>query len=97
MLPTQGGIWIRCVFSMRSDLITSQVGSTTWLNHFIRLEEKSVQEKLENLKRPEKVRYLAPEGPDLVTLARTSFSISMVGILLQCYLLITSITGETSI
>ena len=85
------------VVSSAWDLVTSQVGSTTWLNHFISLEEKNVQEKLESLERPEKVRYLAPEGRDLVTLARTSFSISMVGILRQCCLLITSIIGETSI
>ena len=56
----------------------SQVGSTTWLNHFISLEKRDVQEKLASLERFEKVKYLAPTDLDLVSLAKTSISISMV-------------------
>ena len=56
----------------------SQVGSTTWLNHFISLEKRDVQEKLASLERFEKVKYLAPTDIDLVSLAKTSISISMV-------------------
>ena len=57
-----------------------QVGSTTWLNHFISLEERSVQEKLATLRRDERVQYLAPKGQrgDIANLANTSISISMV-------------------
>ena len=71
------------------------------MNHFLSFEERSVQEKLANLSRPERVKHLAPKGElrqhcplsicfvlieqdclgdlaDLVNLAKTSFSVSMV-------------------
>ena len=63
---------------MSNMLVTSQVGSTTWLNHFISLEKRDVQEKLASLERFEKVKYLAPTDLDLVSLAKASISITMV-------------------
>ena len=65
-------------FSTWCQTCLSQVGSTTWLNHFISLEKRDVQQKLASLERFEKVKYLAPTDLDLVSLAKASISISMV-------------------
>ena len=55
-----------------------QVGSSTWLDHFVSLEKSSTQKDLLKLGRVDKKKHLAPSHPDIFTLAKTSITVSMV-------------------
>ena len=55
-----------------------KVGSTTWHNHFLSLTNASARKELEKFGRAKQAIMMAPADPDIVNLARSSLSFSMV-------------------
>jgi len=55
-----------------------KVASTTWLKHFISLENATQQDILEKARRDGQKKILSPKDPDIVSLAKASVSFSMV-------------------
>ena len=58
--------------------VAFQVGSSTWLNYFISLEESSTPENLLLDRRVDTMKQFAPNDSDILALAKTSISVSMV-------------------
>ena len=58
--------------------VAFQVGSSTWLNYFISLEEGSTPENLLLDRRVDTMKQFAPNDSDILALAKTSISVSMV-------------------
>ena len=62
--------------------VAFQVGSNTWLNYFIslaaKLEESSEHENLLKDRRLDTMKQFAPSDSDILALAKTSTSVSMV-------------------
>ena len=61
-----------------------QVGSSTWLNYFTTLEESSTHENLSD-RRLDKMEHFAPSERNMLALAKTSISVSMVDAILESH------------
>ena len=59
-------------------LTSFKVGSTTWHNHFLSLTNASARKELDKFGRDKQASMMAPTDPDIINLARSSISFSMV-------------------